>query len=279
MDQWQGNRWSVSMVVTVHWDWMLTRSSPNKAIPPVPTWGADSRAAFEKLCVSFAQEELNIVRTNEATSKETVAMLVATGNPGEVANTLGPVALCSIISDMMLVAGSHTDTIAVYAQYDIAGKATVQIGLAIDYGPPDRAEFAWLSNQTVASLSDAAQSRRLLTTRAHSPELNFGNRTIWVGSHEDKVSLILSGGTLPDLLYDDTNHAVVRTSEILRGTVDTNDTHSRRTNCGTGTSWFNYWSDSKWTAQGNWMPASDCLWTGLDSAGRYITFGVGYSIS
>jgi hypothetical protein len=55
----------------------------------VPTWGADSRAAFEKLCASFAQEEFNIVRTNEATSKETVAMLVTTGNPGEVANTLG----------------------------------------------------------------------------------------------------------------------------------------------------------------------------------------------
>jgi hypothetical protein len=256
-------------------DQIITQQTNNS----IPTWGANSRAAFGKLCANFAQEEFNEVRTNEASSNETVAMLVTTGNPSQVANTLGPTALCSIISDMMLVAGSHTDTIAVYGQYDIAGKATVQIGLAIHYGPPDRAEFAWLANQTMASLSDAAQSKRLLATRADAPELNFGNRTIWVGSHEDMISLIRSGNTLPDLLYDDTNHAVVRTSEIIRGVVDTNDTHSKRFFCGRGTQWYNYWGDGKWTTHGAWMPASNCEKTGLDSAGGYITFSLGYSIS
>ncbi|KAJ2978000.1 hypothetical protein NQ176_g4060 [Zarea fungicola] len=87
--------------------------------------------------------------------------------------------------------------------------------------------------------------------------------------------LIISNATLPEFVYLEDSNSIVDTSTVK--TDGENKLHSRQF-CPT-TSYSSYSFDGAWSQWGNWLPISNCLYTGLSPSGGSVSFTYGYSLS
>lgn len=250
-------------------------------------------AAFAEISAYFGSQLAGLIpnKTTTARKQMNADSLSVGGNTYTLAlehskgynrpHTSNATVWSKLISDMLLVANHTVDRSILIGEYTNTLGGTHNITLTV-YG-----------DMSCSNLFEPCEKPEYdtLVTR-NGTEVVTGPGLDW--SDEETFTKVLkipkynsstleetfrSNKPFPAFIYHEETGTIINTSTIHSIPHDNGNLDSRQYGCATPVGWTSVWNSGTWTAWGNWLPTSSCLYTGLDPSGGSLSFSVGMQMS